>query len=417
MEAIVLIFGQLIFAVLAPLLAVAVDMIVALITGVASLFSRRRKMPGEGSQLARTLFLIAIAVAIVVLGALAIINTFFFSDSVRAVFSTLERRSGIETRCRLIDGNVFAGRISLSDCTVVRDDHPGSEFDLELDEAELNIAVSSLFTTATVESAVVSGLRGSIHKHQAPAEDDSPAAAEKPRRAFVIEQLDIESVDLALSGQNKDGGSFELPIRMDKATSAPLRSKFALFDILFRSNARGQIAGAGFEIVTHGDDTGRRTRWRANAVPVASFGAMAGGALSWFDEGVVDVYVEDRWRRDGQLEIEMDWRLAFRDIEVKAPDTAGTITRLASGPIVSYVNSFDGDFPFEFQMVLNEDQFEYRSSLQAAGLWSAVGESVNRLLARFGVSPDETGDETGSSLKEGAKSVLDRLRQRDPDDE
>ncbi len=207
-----------------------------------------------------------------------------------------------------------------------------------------------------------------------------------------------------------DGGAFDLPVHVFSATSAPLRSRYALFDILFRSNATGEIAGASFEIRTGGDASGRQTVWRASDVPVSSFGAMAGGVLAWFREGVVDVRVVDNWRRDGQLEIDMDWRLDFRDIEVQAPDSASVVTRLATGPIVDYVNSYDGDFPFEFQMVINENQFEYKSSLAAAGLWTAVGESVNNVLAAFGIDLGDSAKETSDKLKDSAKSVLDRLR-------
>ena len=61
-------------------------------------------------------------------------------------------------------------------------------------------------------------------------------------------------------------------------------------------------------------------------------------------------------------------------------------------------------------MAIDEDQFEYKSSLAAAGLWSAVGESVNNVLARFGIEVSTSASETGEKLKEEAKSVLDRLR-------
>ena len=57
----------------------------------------------------------------------------------------------------------------------------------------------------------------------------------------------------------------------------------------------------------------------------------------------------------------------------------------------------------------NESQFEFKSSLAAAGLWSAVGESVNKTLGSFGINLKNAA-ETGNAIKEGAKSVLDRLR-------
>lgn len=415
MEALILIFGEMIFAFLAPLVAVVVDLIGAVLAAIFSLLPFGRGNQRVSSDAAKKVFFVLLAIAIVIFGGLLVINSFYFADSVRTVFGVLERRSGIETSCTEIEGSVFSGQLSLGDCTIVRKDHASSEFELELDKANLNLQLSSLFGTANVQEARIAGLRGSVKKHPVPADSSGTEVAEKPRRAFEIQDLGIEGVEISLSGVNKDGGSFELPVRIQSATSAPLRSRLALFDILFRSNATGEIAAAEFEVKTGGDSGGRQTVWRASDVPVASFGSVAGGVLSWFHDGVVDVYVVDKWRRDGQLEIDMDWKLGFRNVEVRAPDTAGVVARLATGPIVDYVNSHDGDFPFEFQMVINESQFEYQSSLEAAGLWTVFGESVNRLLKAVGIVEDGAASDTADKLKEGAKSVLDRLRK--PKDE
>lgn len=365
------------------------------------------------SGTAKKVMVALLVFAAVIFSALVVVNRFYFEDSVRMVFGTLERRTGIETECSDISGSVFSGRIKLGDCTIARTGHSSSDFQLELDSIDLDLRLSSLLGTADVQTAYVAGLRGLVQRHESQGVTDD--AVEKPRRSFVIQYLRIEGVDISLSGFNKDGGEFKLPVQVVSATSSPLRSRLALFDILFRSNATGTVAGAEFEIRTGGDTGGRQTVWRSSDIPVASFGAMTGGVFSWFNDGIVDVYVEDNWRRGDQLEIDMDWRLGFRDVEVQAPDSAGVMTRLAAGPIVDYVNSHDGDFPFEFQMTINENQFEYKSSLAAAGLWTAVGESVNNVLAGFGIEMPGSAEDTGEQLKEGAKSLLDGLRR--PNDE
>ncbi len=410
MEALILIVGELILAVLVPLLATIVNVIGAMLASIFSIVPHvgEKRLISRGA--AKKIFVLLLTTALIILSALFVIDKFFFADSVRMVFGTLERRSGVETSCVEIDGSVFSGRISLGKCTVVRREHANVEFNLELNTLDFQLQLSSLLGTANVQTAHIGGLRGSVNRHQVQANSGGNDALEKPRRPFVIQDLRMENVEITLSGVNRDGDSFELPVQVISATSAPLRSRFALFDILFRSNATGEIAGAEFEIKTDGDSDGRHTTWRASQVPVANFGSMVGGALSWLHDGVVDVYVEDRWRRDGQLEVDMDWRLDFWDIEVQVPATAGVVKRLASGPIVDYVNSHNGEFPFEFQMTVNENQFEYRSSLEAAGLWSAVGDSINNVLTYVGVEVDGTASETGEKLKEGARSVIDRLR-------
>lgn len=416
MEALLLIFGEMIFALLAPLVAVVVDLIAAILASLFSFLPSGRRESRRISGLARKILIVLLAIAVIIVGVLFVVNKFYFTESVRMVFGALEGRAGIETECAEIGGSVFSGRITLSECTIDRTGHAKSDFQLELDSVDFDLQLSSLFGTAVVQTAHVSGLRGSVSRKPAQ-EDIEDDVAEKPRRAFVVQDLRIEDVAIRLSGFNKDGGEFELPIHVTSATSSPLRSRLALFDVLFRSNASGDFAGAEFEIETGGDSEGRQTFWRATDVPVADLGAVAGGVLSWFHDGVVDVYVEDKWRRDGQLEIDMDWRLGFRDVEVRAPTTAGVLTKFATGPIVDYVNGHEGNFPFEFQMVINESQFEYKSSLAAAGLWTAVGESINGLLAGFGINVGNSASETGEKLKDQAKSVLDRLRKPKDNDE
>ena len=420
MEALVLILGEIIFALLAPLVVAVIDLIGAAIAAVFSFVPLlRREKPVNGSTAteanqsvrsgtAKNVLIALLGIAAMLFSALLILNRFYFEESVRMVFGALERRAGIETECSAISGSVFSGRISLGDCTVVRSGHSSSDFQLELDSVDFDLQLTSLFGTAEVQTAYVAGLRGHAQRHDSQGEADD--VVDRPRRSFVVRDLKIERVNVNLSGFNKDGGEFELPVQVVMASSSPLRSRLALFDILFRSNATGTVAGAEFEIRTGGDSSGRQTVWRASDVPVASLGAIAGGVLSWFRGGVVDIYVEDNWRRGDQLEIDMDWRLGFRDVEVQAPGSAGVMTRLATGPIVDYVNGHDGDFPFEFQMVINENQFVYKASLAAAGLWKAVGESVNKVLAGFGVEMPGSAAETGEQLKEGARSVLDRLR-------
>ncbi len=190
MEALVLIFGEIIFALLAPLVAVVVDLIGAVLAFIFSFVPFGRKVPRVSGGAAKKVLIVLLAIAVVIFGALFVTNKFYFSDSVRMVFGVLERRSGIETSCAEIDGSVFSGQISLGNCRIVRRDHASSEFELELDHVNFDLQLSSLFGTAEVQTANIEGLRGSVNRHQAQA--DADATREKPRRSFVIQELRIE---------------------------------------------------------------------------------------------------------------------------------------------------------------------------------------------------------------------------------
>ena len=212
MEALVLIFGEMIFALLAPLVALVLDLIGALLASVFSFIPSRRSEPRASSGAAKKVLVLLLVVAAILVGALSVINKFYFADSVRMVFGLLERRSGIEAECSQIDGNVFSGEITLGNCAIVRTDHPGSEFALQLDHVEFDLKLSSLLGTAVVQTAHIAGLRGSVARHQPRDEAKGDKTAEKPRRSFVIQDLVVEDVQLSLSGLNKDGGRFELPL-------------------------------------------------------------------------------------------------------------------------------------------------------------------------------------------------------------
>jgi hypothetical protein len=410
MEALILIFGELVFAILAPFVMLIVELIGSVLSLIFSFGARRKPNQGRASRAARVIAMILVGLAILALTAIWVVNSFYFDSSVRYVFSTVEKRSGIATTCQDIDGSLFAGRIDLRDCTIRRPSHPASSFNLSVANVSLDLRITSLLGTAHIDTAEVVGLDGWVKNDRSgPSSATSPQRAERPRRAFDIGQLNVSNVSLELSGVNPDGNPFSLPIEIQQIESRPLRSRLALFDILFRSNASGSIAGAPFEVSTATIQDGRQTAWRAQKVPVANFGALIGGPLSWFSEGSVDVFVDDQWQRGDSLSIDMDWRLEFSDVEVTAPPGTGAFARMASEPLTRYVNGLDGNFPLEFELAINETQFEYRSSLAAAGLWSAVGEAVNNVLATIGVNLEKAAD-TADALKEGAKSVLDRLR-------
>ncbi len=410
MEALIILFGELVFAILAPFVIFIFELIASVLGVAVSLGVRKAKVGTKWKRTGRILAYLFGGLAALVLSALIVVNTFYFDGAVRYVFGTVENRTGIVVNCQSIEGSVCSGNVSLGDCTIRRAPHASSTFDLQVDEVFLDLRVTSLLGTAKIDVARVAGLEGSIaNDRSSPSKQASDERVVKPRRAFEIGDLDVSNVSITMSGKNPDGNAFELPVKIERIKSSPLRSRLALFDIMFRSNAAGSIAGAPFEIATSTIQDGRETIWRASKVPVASFGGLTGGLLSWFESGYVDVYVDDQWQISDALSIDMDWRLEFSEIIVAAPPGTRALARLTTEPLTRYVNGLDGQFPFEFQMVVNENQFEFKSSLAAAGLWSAFGESVNKTLGALGIRL-EGAAKTGKALKQGAISVLDKVR-------
>jgi hypothetical protein len=84
-------------------------------------------------------------------------------------------------------------------------------------------------------------------------------------------------------------------------------------------------------------------------------GCRRGGSPGWFCTGEAHALVADKWRRDGKLEIDTNWRLNFRDVTMRPPEYAGLLSRTLAEPMVDHVNRHHGDLPLEFQLTLNED--------------------------------------------------------------
>lgn len=409
MEAIFLIIGELVFAILAPFVTIFVEAVGAAISAMLALLTGRSPEQFFSSRLARLIALTLAALAGLVVALVLVINFFFFEYSVRFVLGKVESRTAIVTDCEEVDGFLLFGQVSLVNCSIRRPIHPSSTFELVVAEVDVDLRITSMLGTATLDTARVVGLSGWIQADRNQAAGETGGDKERPRREFEIKNLLVSDVRLKLSGINPDGNRFDVPIGIDRLEVEPLRSRLALFDLLFRSNAAGTLDGAPFQLSSSGMPDGRQTEWRAEKVPIASFGSMTGGILSWFSSGSVNIYVDDEWQRSDTTTIDMDWRLRFSDIEVAPPPGTGAVTRFVTAPLTRYVNSFDGDFPLEFAMVLNENQFEYQSSLAAAGVWSAVGEAADNAMSVIGIDLNST-DGTGETLRESMKSILDQAR-------
>lgn len=416
MEALALLIGELIFVILIPFIALVVELVAAAISALVAALSGRKRGAGTRGSIAKPVAVVLAGLSGLVLVTVVVVNLFFFEQAVQFVFDRVEQRKGITTACETVDGSLLTGRVQLGNCDIQRREHPVSTFDLEVAEIDLDLRITSMFGTAKLESARVTGLAGAVFTDRRAAADQPPR--DRPRREFEVDELFVGDVRIAVTGINSSGNAFRVPITVEKLESTSLRSKLLLFDVLFRSNASGQIAGAPFELTSSGTDDNRRTEWRATQVPVASLSEVVGGALGWFSNGFLDVYVEDDWEATEATSLDLDWRLEFSDLEVSPPPGTGRVARIASVPLSKLVNGYDGSIPLEFGLDLNEDQFALRYSLSAAGVWLAIKEAVDGAWSRFGFDVSKIGEKT-ESMRDGMRSIIDRVRGSDeePDED
>ncbi|MEO0345872.1 MAG: hypothetical protein AAF229_06400 [Pseudomonadota bacterium] len=407
MEALALLIGEIVFVVLIPFIALAIEIIGAAISALMAAMSGRKREPGARGGIAKPVAVALASLSAVVLVAVLVVNLFFFEQAVQFVFDRVEQRKGITTSCETIDGSLITGRVQLGDCDIKRREHPVSTFDLQVAEIDLDLRIASMFGTAQLDFARVSGLSGAVFTDRRSAANQPPR--DRPRREFEIHELAVTDVRIAVTGINASGNAFSVPVSVAQLDSKPLRSKLLLFDVLFRANASGRLAGAPFELASSATPDGRRTEWRATQVPVASLADVVGGALGWFSAGFVDVYVEDDWEATEATSLDLDWRLEFSDLEVTPPPGTGRVARIASVPLTRLINGYDGSIPLEFGLVLEENQFALRYSLSAAGVWLAIKEAVDGAWSRIGFDTSKIAEKT-ESMREGMRDILDRVR-------
>jgi len=161
MEALVLIFGDLVFALLAPILVVIAEMLGVMGAGVCSL-------PGKtpiGTGSARVLRYIAVALVVLVMitvSAAWVVDRYYFAPTVRYLFGTMEPRLGIVASCERIEGSLFAGKIGLDDCHLQREEHEALSFELSVERMALDVRLASVLSTAVIDVAEVKGIRRGV---------------------------------------------------------------------------------------------------------------------------------------------------------------------------------------------------------------------------------------------------------------
>ena len=122
----------------------------------------------------------------------------------------------------------------------------------------------------------------------------------------IIKNLELEDVGIHVTDRFAET-PVDYDIAIDRFEAEPLRSHFAVFDLLFRSNLNGTLNGAGIEIINTKSDGQRRTRWTARDVSAGVLASLIGGPFSLFESGTVDVEVSDHWEAERVEDLHLDW--------------------------------------------------------------------------------------------------------------
>ena len=381
----------------------------------------------------RWLLIGSASVTAVLFVGLLVINQWFLSDLVKWLFNRQHERTGIAITAKTIDGNLFTGKFTASGIVVKRDHHSAGLIDLSVDQVTLSMPVWRVFTSViTVNSITVDGVQGKFERGiagQAPTvkqKDDGVISIEdegektsltvkiekKKRREFEVTALTISNVNVIYADHTRKH-PLSIPITLEKLTANPLRNRWAIFDVLFRANANGTIAGRPFRLTTTGDDLGRSTTWTADDLPVALLAHHIGGPFALLNDGTCDVRVTDHWQMSNdQRMIVMDWSLVLNHVTAAVPESTSKTMALLEKPLVAFINAKGDRVPLSFTVTIDEDRFDNTASAEAAGLWEIVSDSFAATFGKkFGIEPDTIKD-LEEIVIDKAKDVLEKWRKK-----
>lgn len=358
------------------------------------------------AKLSGTIFLVAVLV-------LVTINTALLTPTMNWVFTKIEQKTNIAVSFESVRGNIFIGALEFQGLRAIRQSDVKSDIDVKAQNIALDVNILSLITKPIViEKLALKDVDGTWHsKDQASVSEDGDEQSKpkkiKPKTEFIIEDLSIQNIGFVLHKAQKE----PLNLKLARIESAPFRSKYAIFDTFFRSNIEGGINGHKITIASREEGDGRVTKWHLDHFPVEIINQYVQKApISWFKSGVIDVRVEDQWSYGDSAQIDMDWNLKFKDVVVEAPQDASLVKKALAAPIVKYLNNKQ-DADIGFGLIMNENQFESTASLDGAGLWAAVVDSLSKKLAMATGEKKEAIKEGFQNKVDGFKNFLNKKRE------
>ncbi len=411
------------------------------ITAVDS-FGKKSPLPPKpkpsGKRWTRWILIGSASITAMMFVALLVINQWFLSDLAHWLLERQRERSGISITAKTIDGNLFTGQFAASGIVVKREHHPAGLIDLSVDQVTISMPVWRVFAAViTVDAITVDGVHGKFERGiagQAPAikqKDDAVISIaddgggekisvtvkneKKKRREFQVTALVISKVDVIYTDHTRKH-PLSVPVTIEKLTANPLRSRWAIFDSLFRTNANGTIAGRPFNLTTTGDDLGRSTTWTADDLPVALLASQIGGPFTLLSDGTCDVRVTDHWHMShDQRMIVMDWSLVLNHVTAAVPESTSKTMALLEKPLVAFINAKGDQLPLSFTVTIDENRFEGTASAEAAGLWKIVSDSLAATFGKkLGIEPDTVKDLEEKAIDK-AKEVLEKWRKKQSD--
>ncbi len=335
----------------------------------------------------------------------------------RWALKDLTPKTGIEVTFDQVSGGFLRGTLEATNIKLKRTDNDYSNFDLACDKATCRFSIwTILWSRTSFESVTLEHVTGRYERVKSQITRSNQKTFEI--RKFSATNCDLEIVDHSGSGEPSP------PYRIHIATmeSERMRSRWVLFDTLFRSNITGTIEGHPVSITSQPNQEGSTVRWEMSRLPVSIVGDHLKGPFRWIDEGSVDVVMNADVPSDAMPRgtLAMKWQLGFHEIHASLPDGLNlamrTVAQLAVNELNRKIDGLKIEFDAKLPMVNGVAVFSSDAILDS--LWEEIGASArDSILEKLGVNPEDVkkafrgdAEKLMEKGKDAIKKGLNRLK-------
>ncbi|MGJ8641479.1 MAG: hypothetical protein ACSHYA_18965 [Opitutaceae bacterium] len=360
------------------------------------------------------------------LSAIALVNFVFLEQTVRFVADTVEAKTGIEIEYTSMEGNLFTGYFAFSGLKLDQSTAEKPQFHVEANFVEADLPILSLImgkreveklTLADASIEYVLAKTAADTKVEQPSGikidvgiggsggngvnvSTRPNLLNSPR--YTVRDLRVERVAIHVVDASSDQPT-DYDINIDQLHVAPLRSHYAVFDLLFRTNLNATLNGSRLEIINTETNGMRRTKWATHDVQAEILASFVGGPFALFDGGLVNVEVDDEWEVEQIENLSLDWKIRVADAKARLPDSTPTALKPLAQIWVNNINESSKEWEFGFELELSESRFHGASSLNAKQIWEGSIPVILKQVA------DYTGFEE-SAIKDTTGKTFDRFK-------
>lgn len=275
------------------------------------------------------------------------------------------------------EGNLFTGNFSFSNLKLNKNEENKTKFDLQIDKFFIHAPLLGVLSSiAKIDHVQISNIKGNAVLLDKKDQTNIVNKKLKAKKSFLVSNIEIMNANLAI----KKANSIDLNLQIDKFNIKPLRSSYAIFDLIFRNNMVATINSIPFNILTKEIDDGRETNWTIHNFPVEILSDYIDKTpFKMFKDGTVDIDIKDSWQLRDKSTIDIDCNLNFHNVTIKSSDGAGLLQKKLISKIGNYFDEKDKNI--SFKLSLNDNQWKGVASSDAADLWKIVYKAfIDKIL-------------------------------------